>query len=112
MLRILILLAVVLGVIWWLRARAEARLAEMRARQQAREASERAAASAANAGNAGQPVPPAEPMVQCAHCGVHLPQGEAIAWRGLHYCRRSHLPDEAGTGSDNGTGTGTGGPGA
>ncbi|WP_455284154.1 PP0621 family protein [Cupriavidus necator] len=112
MVRILILLAVVLGVIWWLRARAEARLAEMRARQQAREASERAAASAANAGNAGQPIPPAEPMVQCAHCGVHLPQGEAIAWRGLHYCRRSHLPDEAGTGSGNGTGTGTGGPGA
>lgn len=107
MVRILILLAVVLGVIWWLRARAEVRLAEMRARQQAREASERAAASAANA---GQPVPPAEPMVQCAHCGVHLPQGEAIAWRGLHYCRRSHLPDEAGTGSGNGTGTG--GPGA
>lgn len=92
MARILILLAVVLGVIWWLRARAEVRLAEMRARQQAREASERAAASAANA---GQPVPPAEPMVQCAHCGVHLPQGEAIAWRGLHYCRRSHLPDES-----------------
>ncbi|MFS8977268.1 PP0621 family protein [Cupriavidus necator] len=110
MLRILILLAVVLGVIWWLRARAEVRLAEMRARQQAREASERAAASAANA---GQPAAaPAEPMVQCAHCGVHLPQGEAIAWRGLHYCRRSHLPDEAGTGSGNGTGTGTGGPGA
>ncbi|WP_354685572.1 PP0621 family protein [Cupriavidus necator] len=111
MVRILILLAVVLGVIWWLRARAEARLAEMRAKQEAREASERAAASAANAGKAGQPgAAPAEPMVQCAQCGVHLPQGEAIAWRGLHYCRRSHLPDEAGTGT--GTGTGTDGPGA
>ncbi len=35
-------------------------------------------------------------MVQCAHCGVHLPQSEAIAWHGLHYCRRSHLPDDSG----------------
>ncbi|MCY1302222.1 hypothetical protein D9M70_518680 [compost metagenome] len=81
----------VLGVIWWLRARAEARLAQQRARQQASEAAARANA------NAGQPQsaePIAEPMVQCAQCGVHLPQGEAIAWRGLHYCRRSHLPDE------------------
>jgi uncharacterized protein len=32
-------------------------------------------------------------MVQCAQCGVHLPRGEAIGWNGLHYCRRSHLPD-------------------
>jgi uncharacterized protein len=84
MARILILLAVVLGVIWWLRARAEARLAEHRARQ----ASERT-------GAAGPAEGTAEPMVQCAQCGVHLPQGEAIAWRGLHYCRRSHLPDES-----------------
>lgn len=88
MARILILLAVVLGVFWWLRARAEARLAQQRARQQASEAAARANA------NAGQPAD-AEPMVQCAQCGVHLPQGEAIAWRGLHYCRRSHLPDES-----------------
>ncbi|MBP0622865.1 PP0621 family protein [Cupriavidus consociatus] len=91
MARILILLAVVLGVFWWLRARAEARLAQQRARQQASEAAARANANAnANAGQAES----AEPMVQCAQCGVHLPQGEAIAWRGLHYCRRSHLPDE------------------
>ena len=88
MARILILLAVVLGVFWWLRARAEARLAQQRARQQA---SESAARSSANA----RQTESAEPMVQCAQCGVHLPQGEAIAWRGLHHCRRSHLPDEA-----------------
>src|SRR5262245_38606272 len=88
MARILILLAVVLGVFWWLRARAEARLAQQRARQQA---SESAARSGANA----RQTESAEPMVQCAQCGVHLPQGEAIAWRGQHYCRRSHLPDES-----------------
>ncbi|QRQ87837.1 PP0621 family protein [Cupriavidus oxalaticus] len=90
MARILILLAVVLGIFWWLRARAEARLAQQRARQQASEAAARA-----NAGQSQSAEPIAEPMVQCAQCGVHLPQGEAIAWRGLHYCRRSHLPDES-----------------
>ncbi|MBB3012592.1 PP0621 family protein [Cupriavidus alkaliphilus] len=99
MARILILLAVVLGVFWWLRARAEARLAEHRARQ-AREASEHAAA--------GTPDATAERMVQCAQCGVHLPQGDAIAWRGLHYCRRSHLPDESRTDGNNGSGDGSG----
>ncbi|BDB25514.1 hypothetical protein Tamer19_15460 [Cupriavidus sp. TA19] len=97
MARILILLAVVLGVFWWLRARAEARLAQQRARQQASEAAARANANA----NAGQPAD-AEPMVQCAQCGVHLPMGDAIAWRGLHYCRRSHLPDEASHTDDGG----------
>ncbi|CAG2152844.1 PP0621 family protein [Cupriavidus numazuensis] len=81
MARIFILLAVVLGVFWWLRSRAEAQ----------REQASRAARPA--------PAPrddQAETMVQCAQCGVHLPQSEAIAWRGLHYCRRSHLPDDSG----------------
>ncbi|AQV95621.1 hypothetical protein BJN34_17205 [Cupriavidus necator] len=100
MARILILLAVVLGVFWWLRARAEARLAEHRARH-AREASQRPAAGPADAD--------AERMVQCAQCGVHLPQGEAIAWRGLHYCRRSHLPDESQAEGGNGNGSGSSG---
>ncbi|SPD65818.1 conserved protein of unknown function [Cupriavidus taiwanensis] len=99
MARILILLAVVLGVLWWLRARAEARLAEHRARQ-AREASDHAAA--------GMPDAAAERMVQCAQCGVHLPQGDAIAWRGLHYCRRSHLPDESRTETSDGSESGSG----
>jgi uncharacterized protein len=81
MARILILLAVVLGVFWWLRSRAEARHDEA--------ARTSRAGSASRDGNA-------EAMVQCAHCGVHLPRSEAIAWRGLHYCRRSHLPDDSG----------------
>ncbi|KWR91983.1 PP0621 family protein [Cupriavidus sp. IDO] len=82
MARILILLAVVLGVFWWLRSRAEAR----------RHSAPRRSAEAPRAPAATHP----EAMVQCAHCGVHLPQSEAIAWRGLHYCRRSHLPDDSG----------------
>ena len=85
MARIFILLAVVLGVFWWLRSRAEAR------HEQAARTSRPATASR-NAPDNGS----AEAMVQCAHCGVHLPRSEAIAWRGLHYCRRSHLPDDSG----------------
>jgi uncharacterized protein len=32
----------------------------------------------------------AESMVTCAHCGVHLPRGDALAARGLHYCSAEH----------------------
>jgi uncharacterized protein len=32
----------------------------------------------------------AEAMVSCAHCGVHLPRSEALAARGLHYCSVAH----------------------
>jgi uncharacterized protein len=31
-----------------------------------------------------------EAMVACAHCGVHLPRGDALAARGLHYCSAAH----------------------
>ncbi len=81
MARIFLLLAIVLGVLWWLRSRA-----------QARRGAERTAARPSSPPPGAAPANP-EAMVQCAHCGVHVPQGEAIAWRGLHYCRRSHLPD-------------------
>jgi len=87
MARIFLLLAIVLGILWWLRQRAGAR-----------QAAERPAHRRASDDDSGQD---SEPMVQCAHCGVHLPRGEAIAWHGLHYCRRSHLPEMPGEG-DNG----------
>jgi len=83
MARIFLLLAVILGVFWWLRSRAGALHREAQPRPQ----SPRPAPASRDADP--------EAMVQCAHCGVHLPQGEAIAWRGLHYCRRSHLPDDS-----------------
>jgi len=79
MARIFLVLAVVLGFFWWLRRRAEARLR-----------AERRAARPDPAPRGG------EAMVQCAQCGVHVPLSEAIAYRGLHYCRRSHLPDDSG----------------
>ncbi len=30
-------------------------------------------------------------MVVCAHCGVHLPELEAIQKNGKHYCCEEHL---------------------
>jgi uncharacterized protein len=32
----------------------------------------------------------AETMVECAHCGVHLPRADALDARGLHYCSAAH----------------------
>lgn len=33
---------------------------------------------------------PGEAMVQCARCGVHLPQSEALDRDGRHYCSADH----------------------
>ena len=51
-------------------------------------------------------------MVPCAHCGVHLPRSEAIAYQGLHYCRAGHLPEAQQPSGDRGgdRGGGRGGP--
>ncbi len=32
----------------------------------------------------------AEDMVQCAHCGVHLPKGESIEAGGRYFCNAAH----------------------
>ncbi|WP_454723110.1 MULTISPECIES: PP0621 family protein [Cupriavidus] len=82
MARIVLVLAVLLGFFWWLRQRAEERQAGQPPRPQSRPQPESRPA-------------PQEPMVQCARCAVHLPRGEAIAYRGLHYCRRAHLPPDS-----------------
>ena len=31
-----------------------------------------------------------EDMVQCVHCGVHLPRGESITAQGRSYCSPEH----------------------
>lgn len=31
-----------------------------------------------------------ERMVACAHCGVHLPESEAVAGDGRHFCCDEH----------------------
>ena len=33
---------------------------------------------------------PAEDMVQCAHCGVHLPRGDSIMEGSRHFCSTEH----------------------
>ena len=35
-------------------------------------------------------VPPPEPIVQCAHCGVHLPASEAVRSGDAAYCSATH----------------------
>lgn len=38
------------------------------------------------------PPPAVEPMLQCAHCGIHLPASEALAGKdGQAYCSAEHL---------------------
>lgn len=78
MARVFLLLAIVLALFWWLGGR-------VRARREADTATSRPPAGSSH-----------EAMVQCAHCGVHLPRSEAIGYQGLHYCRRGHLPESAG----------------
>ena len=41
-------------------------------------------------GRASPPQATPSTMVRCAHCGVHLPQAEAIAAGTLHYCSPQH----------------------
>ena len=43
-----------------------------------------------HAGPKPRPVAPAGNMVRCVHCGVHVPESEAINERGRYYCSREH----------------------
>ena len=43
----------------------------------------------------------AEQMVPCEHCGVHLPQTEALEDAGSFYCSQQHI-DEAKRNNDGG----------
>lgn len=36
------------------------------------------------------PAAPPQAMVTCAHCGVHLPAGEALPGRGGVFCGEAH----------------------
>ena len=45
------------------------------------------------------PLPNSEAMVQCAHCGIHLPQSESIQSHDQYFCSQAHVHaphDEAG----------------
>jgi uncharacterized protein len=36
-------------------------------------------------------------VVQCAHCGVYIPEHEALTRGGRFYCSTEHLNDDKGT---------------
>jgi len=38
-------------------------------------------------------------MVQCAHCGVYIPENEALARDERFYCSEAHLKDDTGANS-------------
>ncbi|HQQ69348.1 MAG TPA: PP0621 family protein [Alicycliphilus sp.] len=51
--------------------------------------SQRAAPPSQRPATRPRPAAPQE-MVRCAHCGVHLPRGEALEHGGHSYCCRAH----------------------
>ncbi len=40
---------------------------------------------------------PVRKMVQCHHCGLYLPEQDAIQDSGRYYCAREHLREDRGT---------------
>jgi len=34
-----------------------------------------------------------EKMVKCEHCGLHLPEKEALTHNGNHFCSQQHLDE-------------------
>lgn len=68
LIRVLLLLAVVLAVVWLVRG--GRRRGALR--------------------DAPPPVPPQEEMVACSQCGLHLPRGEALPAAGGHFCSEAH----------------------
>ena len=35
-----------------------------------------------------------EHMVQCAHCGIYIPEQEALQRAGRNYCSQTHLDED------------------
>jgi len=65
----LLLILIVLALLWWVRRQT--------------------GASASRTSGAAQPKPQ-EPMLACAHCGLHIPRGEALPGRGGVFCGEAH----------------------
>lgn len=75
----LVLLLVVLGVLWFVRA----------TRKRGSTPPPQKPADTAPSGS--QPTAALqEPMVACAQCGVHMPQGEAVPGQGDFFCGDKH----------------------
>jgi uncharacterized protein len=79
LIRVLLLLGLVLALMWWF---GKGRRREARDDGEGREPPPPAAAG-------GAPAPQA--MVRCAHCGLHLPQADALAGADDRpYCSEAH----------------------
>jgi uncharacterized protein len=76
MLKAAILIGAVVLLLWLVLGRGARRRAAERRRAQAPRAPGR--------------TPAVEGMVACAHCGVHLPAGEALQRGALCYCSAAH----------------------
>lgn len=73
---LLVLIVIIIAVgVWRNQRRAEAR-------------ERRQAAAPRHPGSA--PLPAPQDMVECAHCGLHLPRSEAIEAAGQSYCSAEH----------------------
>ena len=79
LIRVLLLLGLVLALMWW--------FGKGRRRDEREVPPPPAAPPAGAAGT-----PPPQAMVRCTHCGLHLPQADALAGPdGLPYCSQAHL---------------------
>lgn len=70
--RNLILFILLLVAVWWIRRQIL-----------------RVGAARAKRAHDTQPAPPQQ-MLACAHCGVHVPEGEGVSDAGVFYCCDAH----------------------
>ncbi len=82
MTRLLILVLIVVGVLWWLFGRKPAD----------RDTAQKPPAGGSAPGSNGRGRPPAPAkIVACAHCGVHLPSSETVTNEaGQVFCGEAH----------------------
>lgn len=71
--RVLVLLAIVVGLVWWVSSRVRG-----------------AKRSARRPDATSDGTPPVRDMIACAHCGVHLPRDEAVVEGERLFCGDAH----------------------
>ena len=76
--KLLLIILAILGIVWLLRG----------ARRTGGNADRTSRAS--GTADTPQDTGALQPMARCAHCGLHLPQAEALLHEGQAYCSRLH----------------------
>ena len=72
--KFLILLVLIVGLAWWTFGRRKPSSDDTARPDEGSKAGNKQSAPAAKATEAAEP----QPMLACVHCGVHLPQGDAV----------------------------------